>query len=302
MATYFSYFLVFASAITGVIWLTYALLTRKQQNSTEQTETVGETETDSTTSTHAQLVEGATANDELPTVVDFSKQLFPIFFGVMIFRSFIYEPFQIPSGSMFPTLLVGDFLLVEKFSYSLRDPLARKEIIKTGNVERGDVVVFKYPENEKLDYIKRVVGLPGDTIIYRNKQLFIQPACTGKPCPEMEAVSLKSLGAAQPDIHGAYGNLFEEQLGDKTHLLLRNPTRPNSGTYRRVVGDGEYIVFGDNRDNSEDSRVWGAVPEENIVGKAVFVWMSLEFERQQTDFLPTFVPTGIRFDRIGSIE
>lgn len=285
MANYFSLFLVLASALTGLVWLVYAFFFAPKKNpdmSKEQNKLISE--------------------QTMPYGVDFCKQLFPIFFGVMIFRSFIYEPFQIPSGSMFPTLLVGDFLLVEKFAYSLKDPVARKEILKTGEVKRGDVIVFKYPKDPNVDYIKRVVGLPGDTISYRRKQIFIKAACSEQSeCAGEEAVSLKSEGLANEEEHGARYPMFVEQLGEIEHRILRNPNRLTpSASY--VVPEGHYFVMGDNRDNSEDSRVWGFVPEENIVGQAVFIWMSFEFERSEDDFLPSFVPTGVRFKRIGSIE
>jgi len=295
MANYFSILLVAVSAITGIIWLVYALFfAPKKSNSSAQL--AGEQA--GTESAHV-----AAPAQEMPAWVDFSKQMFPIFFGVMVFRSFIYEPFQIPSGSMFPTLLVGDFLLVEKFAYSLKDPVLRSEIVKTGDVERGDVIVFKYPDDPRIDYIKRVVGLPGDTVIYQNKQIFIQGPCMrGMPCDPPRAMSLKSQGKASEEVHGADYNLYTEQLGEVQHQILRNPNADRRRPGKYVVPEGHYMVFGDNRDNSLDSRAWGYVPEENIVGKAVFVWMSFEFEREESDFLPTFVPTGVRFDRIGPIQ
>lgn len=295
MANYFSLFLVIISAVTGIVWLVYALFfsPKKQLAQGEELGNDG-----------AVSLAGADGSTtEMPVLVDMCKQFFPIFFGVMVFRSFIYEPFQIPSGSMFPTLLVGDFLLVEKFAYSLKDPVARNEIVATGDVKRGDVVVFKYPDDPRIDYIKRVVGLPGETVIYQNKQIFIQAPCeNSQNCAPPKAVGLKSLGTADAQIHGAADNLFSEQLGDVEHLILRKsgPDARRPGKY--VIPQGHYMVFGDNRDNSLDSRAWGYVPEENLVGKAVFVWMSFEFERGEDDFLPTFIPTGVRFDRIGPIQ
>jgi signal peptidase I len=303
MANYFSLFLVVVSAITGLVWLIYAVFFAPKTSKVETQASQGE----------AALGDGAVSQlddagqpgvhggYEMPAGVDFCKQMFPIFFGVMIFRSFIYEPFQIPSGSMFPTLLVGDFLLVEKFAYSLKEPVGRNELMKTGDVERGDVVVFKFPDDERVDYIKRVVGLPGDTIIYRGKQIFIRPACAdGEVCQSEQVVSLKSLGRSNVEEHGAEMSMFSEQLGDVEHLILRGSRRANAPAMYSVP-QGHYFVMGDNRDNSLDSRSWGYVPEQNIVGKAVFVWMSFEFERAKEDFLPTWIPTGIRFERIGGI-
>ncbi|MFW8592408.1 signal peptidase I [Glaciecola sp. 2405UD65-10] len=293
MANYFSILLVAVSAITGLVWLIYALFVAPKKEAGEASLATNE-------GASAQFNESA---EEMPALVDFCKQMFPIFFGVMVFRSFIYEPFQIPSGSMFPTLLVGDFLLVEKFAYSLKDPVARNEIIKTGDVKRGEVIVFKYPDDPRVDYIKRVVGLPGDTIIYQNKQIFIQSPCIqGMPCDPPRPMGLKSLGKANPEVHGAAYNLFTEYLDDVEHQILRNPNADRRRPAKYVVPEGHYMVFGDNRDNSLDSRAWGYVPEENIVGKAVFVWMSFEFEREESDFLPTFIPSGVRFDRIGTIQ
>lgn len=292
MAMYFSIFLVVASAITGLVWLVYAQVFAKKAKAIQSAETAAP----------VSISSDENQDEELPPLVDMCKQLFPIFFGVMVFRSFIYEPFQIPTGSMIPTLLVGDFLLVEKFSYSLRDPIARKEILKVGEVKRGDVIVFKYPEDEKMDYIKRVVAVPGDEIVYRNKQLFIKEACDELPCPPMQAIPFKSIGRADPEILGERGNLFEETIGGVTHSILRKPRISPKRPYTRVVKEGEYIAFGDNRDNSQDSRTWGVVPEENIVGKAVFIWISFEFKRDESDFIPTWVPTGVRFDRIGRIK
>lgn len=284
MATYFSIILVLVSAVTGLVWLVYALF-------------LGPKKADKALDGSSQVT-----NASMPPVVDFCKQMFPIFFGVMIFRSFIYEPFQIPSGSMFPTLLVGDFLLVEKFAYSLKEPVARNEIVKTGEVKRGDVIVFKYPQDERVDYIKRVVGLPGETIRYRGKQIYITPVCEpDTTCQPEISVNLQSLGRSNTQEHGDSLAMFLENLGGVEHRILRNPRLPGiSSTH--VVEQGHYFVMGDNRDNSADSRSWGFVPEENIVGKAVFIWISFEFERSEDDFLPTFVPTGIRFDRIGSIK
>lgn len=285
MANYFSLFLVVVSVVTGVVWLLYTLMYAPKKDP-------------SLTKEQNKVI----AEEAMPNSVDFCKQMFPIFFGVMIFRSFIYEPFQIPSGSMFPSLLVGDFLLVEKFAYSLKDPVTRTELVNTGEVKRGDVIVFKHPQDTNTDFIKRVVGLPGDTIYYRGKQIFIQKPCADKTdCPRPEPVELKSIGLGNTEEHGAPWPMFEETLGDVTHNILRNPRVPASNG-RYVVPENSYFAMGDNRDNSLDSRAWGFVPEENIVGKAVFIWMSFEFDRTKADTLPTWVPTGVRFERIGSIN
>jgi signal peptidase I len=322
MANYFSLFLVVTSAITGLVWLAYSLFfaPKKQtvpvpSNNTNDANTSAKATSAAMGAASATLnvaTDGAvdvagglgghtSLNPEMPAFVDFCKQMFPIFFGVMIFRSFIYEPFQIPSGSMFPTLLVGDFLLVEKFAYSLKDPVARNEIIKTGDVARGDVIVFKFPEDPNIDYIKRVVGLPGEKITVRRKQIFITPACpTQQNCEPERAINVKSLGMSNAEEHGAALQMFTESLDDVEHEILRR--RTIEATRSWVVPENKYFVMGDNRDNSLDSRAWGFVPEENVVGKAVFIWMSFKFERQPEDFLPTFVPSGVRFSRLGAIH
>jgi signal peptidase I len=290
MANYFSIFLVAVSAITGLVWLAYALFFAPKHAVAGQGA--------SSASSSTTLTEH---DSELPAAVDFCKQMFPIFFGVMIFRSFIYEPFQIPSGSMMPTLLEGDFILVEKFSYGLKDPVVRSQLIDTGKVERGDVVVFKYPLDTNIDFIKRVVGLPGETIIYSNKQVFIQAPCeTGQLCERPQPVELSSLGSSEFFQRGIALDQFTEQLGEVEHEILRHPNNP-SAAYKYDVPEGHYFVLGDNRDNSQDSRYWGFVPEENLVGKATFIWISFDFDRTEDGILPTWVPSGIRFERVGSI-
>jgi signal peptidase I len=308
MANYFAIFLVAMTAITGLIWLIDALMfapKRKEMAIAERQAIVG-----------ADVVvelKGEEADPHLPALVDNAKQFFPIFALVMVFRSFLYEPFQIPSGSMIPTLLVGDFILVEKFSYGIKDPVFRSKIFETGTPEHGDVVVFKFPEDPSLDYIKRVVGLPGDRVVYSNKKLFITKACEGQsPCPQQELVQ-DFVG--QTDFfssRGARALEYIEGTGDTAHGILITPNEAaQSGRYFQqpgtkfnewLVPEGEYFVMGDNRDNSEDGRYWGFVPEHNLVGKAVLIWVSFEFDRKEEDFMPKWVPSGIRFERSGSIN
>ncbi|OFC69541.1 signal peptidase I [Alteromonas confluentis] len=300
MANYFSILLVILTVATGLIWLLDSLLwaPARKQKSVQGTEA-------------ASSATGQQA--ELPWLVDTSQQIFPVIAFVLVLRSFLYEPFQIPSGSMMPTLLVGDFILVEKFAYGLKDPVLRSKFIETGEPERGDVVVFKYPEDTNVDYIKRVIGLPGDTIVYQNKQIFIKPYCeSGTDCPEMKPVPLEfqERGEFVQDMVPLLR--YTEQLGDVTHDILRNPgrsipasnfyTQPGTRSNEWIVPQGEYFVMGDNRENSRDSRFWGFVPDENLVGKAVAIWISFEFERSADSFLPGWVPTGVRFNRVGGIE
>ncbi|WP_394129715.1 signal peptidase I [Shewanella maritima] len=303
MAAHFSLILVLVTLISGLIWLVDVLFfAPKRREALELAQANG-----------AQLTEEAAEEiTREPMVVETAHAIFPVIAFVLILRSFLYEPFQIPSGSMKPTLLIGDFILVEKFTYGLRDPVWRKKLIDTGEPERGDVFVFKYPENPNMDYIKRVIGLPGDKVVYRNKQLWIKPACpTGENCPELEKVSQQPVNNGEFTQEGRPLMRLTEQLGDVEHDILINPARPD---YRQhfyaqpglannefVVPEGHYFAVGDNRDNSTDSRFWGFVPEDHLVGKAVAIWISFEFERSADSWLPAWVPTGVRFDRVGGI-
>ena len=216
-----------------------------------------------------------------PWWLDWTAGLFPVIAVVFVLRSFLFEPFKIPSGSMIPTLWVGDLILVNKFTYGLRLPVLQTKVTEGTPPARGDVMVFRYPPQPSLDYIKRVVGLPGDEVAYLNKRLSIN----GKPMPT----------TAVPDFFDEstlrYAKQFEEQIGDKPHRLLNSPDAPafvqgvSDFPYREncnysvegvvcKVPAGHYFLMGDNRDNSLDSRYWGFVPEANIVGKAFFVWMN----------------------------
>lgn len=204
---------------------------------------------------------------------------------------------------------------MEKFSYDVKDPVWRKPLITTGRPERGDVIVFKYPEQPTVDFIKRTVGLPGDRIIYKNKQLFIQPACTAadkSTCPGLEAVPL-TLQAEGEFMDGELPTKrYSEQFGEHKHDILQHPFKsenlmqyykqPGTAIEEFIVPEGHYFALGDNRDNSRDSRFWGFVPEENLVGKAVFIWMSFEFSDDPDNWLPSWVPVGVRFERLGKIN
>ncbi|HSH47928.1 MAG TPA: signal peptidase I [Halomonas sp.] len=196
-----------------------------------------------------------------PWPVDYSRSFFPVLLVVLVVRSFVVEPFQIPSGSMRPTLEVGDFILVNKFAYGLRLPVLHTEIVDLGEPERGDVMVFRFPADPSVNFIKRVVGLPGDRVRYEAKQLYVN----GEP------VAKYPLGEANGDAPGELE--FEEQLGGVAHALYINPRDPGPQMREVVVPEGKYFTMGDNRDHSNDSRYWGFVPEENIVGKAFAVWM-----------------------------
>ncbi|WGS43076.1 signal peptidase I [Burkholderia sp. JSH-S8] len=216
-----------------------------------------------------------------PWWLEYTASFFPVILAVFVVRSFIVEPFKIPSGSMVPTLLVGDFILVNKFDYGLRMPITNTKITQGRALERGDVVVFRYPKDESVDYIKRVIGLPGDTVAYQDKQLTIN----GKP------VSETALPDYFDDERQNYAKQFEESLDGRKNAILNNPAVPpfvmgaydypyrDNCTYNSrgvicKVPAGHYFMMGDNRDNSADSRYWGFVPDKNIVGRAFFVWMN----------------------------
>ncbi len=191
-------------------------------------------------------------------VVEYSRSFFPVLLFVLVVRSFIFEPFRIPSGSMIPTLLEGDFIFVKKYSYGLRLPVTETKFIETGNPERGDVVVFRLPSDPSINYIKRVVGLPGDTVTYERHRLTVNG----------EVINLGSSDRR-------FGNvpIFVEDLDGRVHdILIMNPEfSRGDATYR--VPEGQYFMMGDNRDRSQDSRFIGMVPEEFLVGEAVRVWM-----------------------------
>ena len=216
-----------------------------------------------------------------PWWLDWTAGLFPVILAVFVLRSFLFEPFKIPSGSMIPTLLVGDLILVNKFTYGVRLPVVNIKLTEGTAPQRGDVMVFRYPPKPSLDYIKRVVGVPGDEVAYLNKQLTVN----GQPVPKK----------ALPDFFDEDGMLyfkqFEETLGDKRLRILNDDGRPafipgvenfpNKQNCRYSVEgvvckvpQGHYFMMGDNRDNSLDSRYWGFVPDRNIVGKAFFIWMN----------------------------
>jgi len=218
-----------------------------------------------------------------PWWLDWTAGLFPVILIVFLLRSFLFEPFKIPSGSMIPTLLVGDLILVNKFHYGVRLPVINKKFIANNDPQRGDVMVFRYPVDPRVDYIKRVVGVPGDEVRYANQKLFIN----GQP------VATLPLGEFYNEERLKYAPMFSEKLGAVEHRILVDPNRPayfgadpkNFPMHENCrytaegvtckVPAGHYFMMGDNRDDSQDSRFWGFVPDANIVGRAFFVWMNL---------------------------
>ena len=259
----FAAVLVALTVLTGGIWLLDTLVLAPRRTRAPMVGAIGQ----------ARSVAG-----KLPWYVDLSKSFFPVILAVLVLRSFVVEPFRIPSESMLPTLLKGDFILVSKFAYGLRLPVLNTKIIGNGQPERGDVAVFRYPREPTVAYIKRVVGLPGDVVEYHAKQLRIN----GQPVP----LTLMPANPSEPGYRQ-----FEERLGAMTHRIQvlddnrwglvgfwpeiqvrRGPDGAVSWKYQ--VPAGHYFVMGDNRDNSSDSRVWGPLPEENLIGKAFFIWMN----------------------------
>ena len=214
-----------------------------------------------------------------PWWLEYTAGLFPVILLVFVLRSFLFEPFRIPSGSMLPTLHVGDFILVNKYEYGIRLPVLNWKVIDLGSPERGDVVVFKYPRDTSVDYIKRIVAVPGDTVEYKNKVLYIN--------------GTEQIQTGHADFVDGHSMVTldqrEETLGGKDHLIAVDHRRPswvplqaiskmedscryNSTGFVCRIPEGHYFAMGDNRDNSEDSRYWGFVPDENLVGRATLIW------------------------------
>ncbi len=285
----FALLLFMATAVTGAYWLAerfYFLPRRRQAVATLEAEAArrnGEL--------HKQGISKVDGDGDVseakgrllmqPWWLDWTAGLFPVIVVVFLLRSFLFEPFKIPSGSMIPTLLVGDLILVNKFHYGIRLPVLNTKITEGNKPQRGDVMVFRYPPKPSLDYIKRVVGVPGDEVAYLNKRLTIngQPIATSSVPEFFDEDTMR------------YFKQFEEKLGDRPHRLLNDDERPafvpgvEDFAFKQncrysvegvvcKVPEGQYFMMGDNRDNSLDSRYWGFVPDANIVGRAFFIWMN----------------------------
>lgn len=250
----FSAMLVLMTAVTGVVYLLDVLWWSRRRN--------------------ALTLPGFSV-PKPNAIIEFCRSFFPVILVVLLLRSFVVEPFRIPSGSMLPTLTVGDFILVNKYSYGLRLPVLHEKFLEVGEPARGDVAVFRYPPDPSKDYIKRIVGLPGDEIRYEDKILYIN----GKRVPTDDVTLYTGYGA------GALGVPtleMTETLGDLQHQILVVPRRLEPDLRQRIP-PGHYFVMGDNRDNSADSREWGLVPEENLVGRAFMIWMSWDMVRIRPD-------------------
>lgn len=274
----FELLLFVATVVTAVYWVADRLVFLPQRRAAAtaldaQQQQQGVAAPDAEATRNALLAQ--------PWWLDWTAGLFPVILVVFLLRSFVFEPFKIPSGSMIPTLHIGDLILVNKFTYGLKLPVIFDRITQGNSVRRGDVIVFRYPLNPKIDYIKRVVGLPGDTVAYLNKRLTINGhEIQETPLPEFF-----------DDSTAQYFEQFREDLDGHEHRIILNPRaptmigQPGDFKYRDQcvysiegvtckVPPGHYFAMGDNRDNSEDSRYWGFVPQRNIVGKAFFIWMN----------------------------
>ncbi|HWU35857.1 MAG TPA: signal peptidase I [Methylovorus sp.] len=236
----FALFMVVILAVTGLIWLLDILVLRKRRP----------------------------AGKADPVLVEYSKSFFPVILVVFMIRSFVVEPFKIPSASMMPTLIAGDFILVNKFIYGLRVPILNNTFLEIRHPQRGEVFVFHYPKDPSIDYIKRVVGVPGDKIAYRDKQLYIN----GKKLDVNYADDYQYVGSG---LSMVVTKRYQEQLGEHKHNILLEEEKPSLDGEVEVP-PGHYFAMGDNRDNSNDSRFWGFVPEENLVGKAFFIWWNFD--------------------------
>lgn len=220
---------------------------------------------------------------KMPIIIDYARAFFPILLIVFLLRSFLFEPFRIPTGSLEPTLLTGDFILVNKYDYGVRLPVMHKKVYGESKPKRGDIMIFRWPPNPKVDFIKRVIGLPGDRISYINKELYVND----EKIPQTFLQTSKARNES-----GDEWDALEKQenlLGVKHHIYI-DSSKSSRDYHDIIVPEGMYFVMGDNRDDSADSRYWGFVPDKNIVGKAVLVWMSWDSNKM-----------GIRWDRIGKL-
>jgi signal peptidase I len=266
----FEFLLLILTAVTGLLWLVDVLLFARLRQQP-----------------------GSSKTRKEPLVIEYSRAFFPVLIAVLVLRAFLYEPFRIPSGSMMPTLLVGDFILVNKFTYGLRFPVWHNRITEGNKPKRGDVAVFRYPQDETQDYIKRVIGLPGDHVRYYNRRLTINNI----PLEVETDRVYQGLGDLNK-MHNAGGcdridakcQVYIEKIDQSKHTVMTNPSSSFGVSGEIFVPEGHYFVMGDNRDHSNDSRVWGFVPEENLVGKAVRIWMHWDW---RTD------GTGLDLSRVG---
>ncbi len=259
----FPMILVLATFVTGFVWLLDAIFwAPKRRNAL------------SAAAAEGPAGEGAAAKkteaEKIPYFVELSRSFFPVILAVLVIRSFIVEPFRIPSASMMPTLHIGDFILVNKFAYGLRLPVLNTKILSTGTPQRGDVIVFRYPDDTKIDFIKRVVGVPGDTVSYHNRVVYINGVAQ-----KQDYLGTYIGQGAEASMTGA--SVEMEHLGKVDHRILLLPNG-DMRDFQFTIPSGQYFVMGDNRDNSRDSRYWGTVPDSDLVGKAFLIWMNWDPE------------------------
>jgi len=323
MANIFVLFLTITTLVTGIVWC----LERFKWAPARKAKVTAINITDSNLLDNIQKKIA-----KQPRWIEHTASIFPVLALVFIMRSFIYEPFQIPSGSMMPTLLIGDFILVNKYTYGIKDPISLTTLIPTSHPKRGDIAVFKYPLNLRLNYIKRIIGLPGDRVSYDpiSKKVIVQPSCSSNVCRSKLIMSYSTLlpsnlvqtfhflgdneslaGFFQIPLdykipqEGIRLYTRDESIASVTHSILTIPgvhdqlssyyQQPGQSFGVWVVPAGHYFMMGDNRDNSADSRYWGFVPERNLIGKATAIWMS--FDKQEGEW-----PKGVRLNRIGGIH
>jgi len=261
----FEVILVILTLVSGLIWAVDKFILAKKRKS-------------ATTTLDKEVAE--------PIVIEYANSLFPVFLIVLLLRSFVGEPYEIPSGSMKPTLLIGDYILVSKFSYGVRLPVIDVKIFDVDKPQRGDVFVFRYPEDNETNFIKRVAGVPGDEVRYENKTLFVNGE-------EAEQIQTGMAPAECPGFFSQPANILNENLSGIEHQIYICG-RDHSRALNFKVPEGHYLAFGDNRDNSNDSRGWGFVPEKNLVGKAQIIWFSSDATKGW------FSGERFRWNRIGT--
>jgi signal peptidase I len=254
--------LVILALITGIIWLFDAIFFARQRK---------------------------VAHKKMPVIVDYARSFFPIILIVLCIRSFIVNPFRVPSGSLEPTILVNEFIAVNQFTYGIRLPVLNTKIIKIGEPKVGDIVVFRYPANPSINFIKRVIGTPGDHVVYMNKTLYIN----GKKIPRHFIKNTIDVGEGNIPV-----KVFAETIDGKTHLIYIRKRGGYTSNFDIVVPKNMYFMMGDNRDGSQDSRYWGFVPEKNIEGKAFLIWFSIDKDHPMDHFYEMY--KKIRWHRIGT--
>jgi len=255
----FSAILVLLVAVSGAIWAVDTLFFAPKRYRAE-------TSAQSTVNADASAVVNSVRRPTPPILVEYARSFFPVFLIVLVLRSFIVEPFRIPSGSMIPTLLVGDFILVNKYDYGIRLPLINKKILEMDSPARGDVVVFRYPLDPSTPYIKRVIAIPGDKVKLKDKRLYINDK-------EVEQERIRTYVGLKSSAQHTGSILTDEDLLGYEHQILVSP-RGRNYDFEAIVPAANYFVLGDNRDNSRDSRYWGYVPDSHLIGRAFMIWMN----------------------------